>query len=155
MLADRLRGLARELMRFGVVGGIGFVIDVALFNLLRYAGPGLLEDKPLTAKLISVTAATAFTYVGNRHWTWRHRARSGLHREVTLFFVFNIIGMLISLACLAVSHYLLDLTSPLADNVSANVVGLLLGMAFRFWSYRTFVFPQVDEADGERVRADH
>ena len=35
---------------------------------------------------------------------------------------------------------MLDFTSPLADNISANVVGLFLGMLFRFWSYRTFVF---------------
>ncbi len=128
-------------MRFGVVGGVGFVIDVAVFNLLRYAGnPGVLEHKPLTAKAISVAVATVVTYLGNRHWTWSHRERTGARREVTLFFLFNGVGMLIAVSCLAVSHYLLDLRSPLADNVSANGVGLVLGMAFRFWSYRTFVF---------------
>ena len=60
------------------VGGVGFIVDVTVFDLLRYAGePGLLEHKPLTAKGISVAVATVFTYLGNRHWTWRHRARSG------------------------------------------------------------------------------
>jgi putative flippase GtrA len=141
---QRLRRLAHEVFKFGVVGWIGFVIDVAVFNLLRYAGdPGLLEQKPLTAKGISVAVATIFTYAGNRHWTWRHRARSGARREVTLFFVLNGVGTLIALACLATSHYLLGLRSPLADNVSANGVGLALGMLFRFWSYRTFVFKRV------------
>jgi hypothetical protein len=48
--------------------------------------------------------------------------------------------MAIALACLAVSHYLLDLRSPLADNISANGVGLVLGTLFRFWAYRRFVF---------------
>ncbi len=140
-MLQRLRGLGGEALKFGVVGGIGFIIDVAVFNLLRYAGdPGLLEHKPLTAKGISVAVATVFTYVGNRHWTWRDRARTGARREVTLFFVLNGVGMLIAVACLAVSHYLLGLHSPLADNLSANVVGLVLGMLFRFWSYRTFVF---------------
>jgi putative flippase GtrA len=138
---DRLMAFAREAAKFGVVGAVGFVVDVGLFNLLRYAGdPGLLEHKPLTAKAISVTVATMVTYLGNRHWTWSERARSGVRREVTLFFVLNGIGMAIALGCLAVSHYVLDLRSPLADNISANVVGLVLGMIFRFWSYRTFVF---------------
>ena len=83
----------------------------ALFNLLRYAGdPGVLEHKPLTAKAISVTVATIVTYLGNRHWTWAERERSGARREVTLFFVLNGIGMAIALGCLAVSHYVLDLT---------------------------------------------
>lgn len=148
-MLQRLRSLAPEAIKFGVVGGIGFVVDVAIFNLLRYAGqPGLLEHKPLTAKAISVAVATVFTYVGNRHWTWSSRARSGARREVTLFFVLNGVGMLIALACLATSHYLAGWRSPLADNISGNGVGLALGMVFRFWSYRTFVFLRA-EGSGE------
>ena len=136
-----LRGLATEAAKFGVVGGVGFIVDVGVFNLLRFAGdPGLLHHKPLTAKAISVAVATVVTYLGNRHWTWSHRQRSGAGREVSLFFVLNVVGLVIAVGCLAVSHYVLDLRSPLADNISANVVGLALGMAFRFWSYRTFVF---------------
>jgi putative flippase GtrA len=128
-------------MKFGLVGAVGYVVDVSLFNVLRYAGnPGVLHHKPLTAKAISVAVATVFTYLGNRHWTWSNRERSGMRREMALFFLLNGVGLLISVGCLAVSHYLLDLRSPLADNVSANVVGLLLATAFRFWSYRTFVF---------------
>ncbi len=140
-MLERLRRLAREAAKFGVVGGAGFVVDVLVFNALRYLGdPGLLEHKPLTAKGISVAVATVVTYLGNRHWTWAHRERSGVRREVTLFFLLNGVGMAIAIACLAITHYVLDLRSPLADNLSANGVGLLLGMAFRFWSYRTFVF---------------
>ena len=138
---ERLRSFAHEVAKFGIVGGVGFVIDVTVFNALRFAGdPGLLEHKPLTAKGLSVAVATVFTYLGNRHWTWAHRERSGARREMSLFFLFNGVGMAIAVSCLAVSHYVLDLTSPLADNISANVVGLFLGMLFRFWSYRTFVF---------------
>ena len=140
-MLDRVRTLAHEAAKFGVVGTVGFIVDVGVFNLLRYAGdPGLLEHKPLTAKAISVTCATVVTYLGNRHWTWADRERSARHREAMLFFLFNGLGMAISLACLAISHYLLDLHSPLADNISANGVGLALGMMFRFWAYRTYVF---------------
>jgi len=140
-LLDRLRALMHEAAKFGLVGAVGFVVDVSIFNVLRYAGdPGVLEHKPLTAKALSVTAATVVTYLGNRHWTWRDRVRSARHREAFLFFVFNGLGMMIALACLAFSHYVLGLHSVLADNVSANLVGLVLGMLFRFWTYRTFVF---------------
>jgi putative flippase GtrA len=142
-LLQRLRQLASEVLKFGVVGGIGFVVDVSVFNVLRYWGDGnhgVLEHKPLTAKAISVAVATVITYLGNRHWTWAHRHRSGARREMVLFFFFNAVGMAIALACLAFSHYVLDHRSPLADNVSANGFGLVLGMAFRFWSYRTYVF---------------
>ncbi len=139
--APRHRRLGRELAAFGVVGATGYTVDVGVFNLLRFAGdPGLLEDKPLTAKAISVLLATLVTYAGNRHWTWRERHRAKAHRELALFCFFNGVGMAISLTCLAVSHYLLGLDSALADNVSANGVGLVLGTSFRFWAYRTHVF---------------
>jgi putative flippase GtrA len=132
---------AAEVVKFLMVGGLGFVVDVTVFNLLRFAGgEGPLYDKPITAKIISVVVATMVTYAGNRQWTWRHRERSGYVREYVLFFVLNGIAMAIAVATLAVSHYLLGFTSPLADNISANVVGLALGTAFRFWSYRRFVF---------------
>ncbi|MGI8701802.1 MAG: GtrA family protein [Nocardioidaceae bacterium] len=151
-MLERLRSLAHEAAKFGVVGAVGFVVDVGLFNLLRYAGePGLLEHKPLTAKALSVAAATIITFLGNRHWTWRHRARGARHREALLFFTFSGLGMLIALACLGISHYALGLHSALADNISANLVGLVLGMIFRFWSYRTFVFPAAgDSPPGDR-----
>jgi putative flippase GtrA len=147
--------LRATLPEFGLIGGLGFVVDVVVFNVLRFTGePGLLEHKPLTAKVLSAGVATMVTYAGNRHWTWSHREKSGLRREGTLFVIFNVIGMVIALLCLAISHYVLDLRSPLADNISANGVGLVLGTAFRFWSYRTYVFrTRATDDDDDRVTA--
>ena len=134
----RLSSLVRELLKFGVVGGIAFVVDVGLFNILLH-----LTDKPLTSKTVSTVAATTVAYVGNRYWTFRKRSRSAVRREYALFFVLNGVGLAIALTCLFISHYALGFTSTLADNVAANVVGLALGTAFRFWSYRRWVFPEL------------
>jgi putative flippase GtrA len=134
----RLGHLVRELMKFGVVGGVAFLVDVSLFNAFLY-----LTDKPLTSKTASTVVATTVAYVGNRYWTFRHRSRSGVSREYALFFVLNGVGLAISLGCLALSHYVLGFTSRLADNVAANVVGLTLATVFRFWSYRRWVFREV------------
>jgi putative flippase GtrA len=131
-----------ELGKFGVIGLVAYIIDLTIFNVLRFSGgEGPLYDKPLTAKVISVLAATTFAYFGNRHWTFKDRSRSSFRRQYTLFFVFNAVGMVISLSCLWVSHYLLGFESALADNISANVVGLVLGTVFRFWGYHNWVFP--------------
>lgn len=133
--------LRSEIVVFGLVGLTGFVTDVGVFNLLRYAGePAVLEHKPLTAKIASVAIAMLVTYLGNRHWTWRGRSREKVHHEIVLFVVFNLIGMGIAVGCLGFSHYVLGLTTPLADNLSANGAGLVLGTVFRFWAYRTYVF---------------
>lgn len=134
--------MRKELGKFGVVGLVAYIIDLTVFNLLRFAGgEGPLYEKPLTAKALSVLIATTFAYFGNRNWTFKDRTRSSFRREYTLFFVFNAVGMFISLSCLWVSHYLLGFDSALADNISANVIGLVLGTIFRFWGYHTWVFP--------------
>ncbi len=136
-LAQRARRLGREASAFAVVGAIALTVDVGIFNaLVHLAGEGLLRDRPLTAKTISVVTSTTVAYVGNRYWTYRHRPRGRLSREYVLFFLLSAVALAIALACLGVSRYVLGLTSPLADNVAANVVGLTLGTVFRFVSYR-------------------
>ena len=134
----RLGHLVRELMKFGVVGSVAFLVDVGVFNLMLHA-----TDKPLTSKTVSTVLATTVAYAGNRTWTFRRRSKSTVRREYALFFLLNAIGLLIALTCLWVSHYLLDFTSRLADNIAANLIGLGLGTAFRFWSYRRWVFPEL------------
>jgi putative flippase GtrA len=133
-----VRRLGAEVARFGTVGAMAFVVDVGLFNVLRAT---VLSDSPLTAKGISVLAATTFAFLANRHWTYRERARTGYRRETALFFATNAAALAISWACLATSHYLLGLDSQLADNISGNLIGVGLGTLFRFWAYRTWVFP--------------
>jgi putative flippase GtrA len=135
--------LAGELARFGAVGAVALAVDVAGFNLLRFAGgEGPLYDRPLTAKVLSVAASTTVAYLGNRLWTFRHQRSStaAVHREFALFVLFSAGALGIAVSCLAISHYALGFTGPLADNIAANVIGLGLATAFRFWSYRRWVF---------------
>lgn len=139
-LRTRLRSRVGELARFGTVGGVAFVVDTGLFNLLRFGPGGLLEDKPITAKIISVAVATVVAWIGNRLWTFADRRTATHLREFIGFAIVNVGGMAIAVGCLAFSHYVLDLRSPLADNISANGVGLVLGMVFRYLAYRTWVF---------------
>lgn len=125
-----------ELAKFGLVGAIAFVIDLGGMNLLSHT---VLEGKVTTARILSGVAATLFAWFGNRSWTFRHRRSRPAHHEVTLFFVVNGVALVISTLCLVISHYGLDLTSRLADNL-ATILGIGLGTLFRFWTYRRFVF---------------
>jgi putative flippase GtrA len=130
-----------EFLRFLAVGGSAYVVDVGLFNLLLF-GPGeLLGHKPLTAKVVSVSVAILVAWLGNRYWTFSASRQPSRRRELTMFVLVNLGGMVIAVGVLAVSHYVLGFTSPLADNIAANGVGLVLGTAFRYVCYRYVVFP--------------
>lgn len=135
-----MRARIHELLRFGSVGAVAFVVDAGLFNLLRFGPMGLLEHKPLTAKVVSVAAATVVAWLGNRYWTFAAGRTARWRRELALFAGLNAVGMAIAVGCLAVSHYVLGFTSPLADNIAANVVGLALSTLFRYVAYRRLVF---------------
>jgi myo-inositol-hexaphosphate 3-phosphohydrolase/putative flippase GtrA len=128
-----------QVLTFLVVGGTGYVVDVAAFNLLRSTA-ALGAWDPSVARILAVAVAMVVTYLGNSLVTWRGVSSGNRRREVGLFVVFNLVGLGISVVTLTISHDLLGLTSRLADNISANVVGLALGTLFRYWSYTTFVF---------------
>jgi|RhiMetStandDraft_4_1073278.scaffolds.fasta_scaffold431193_1 putative flippase GtrA len=133
--------IAAQAVRFAMVGGIGFVVDVGLFNLLRAHGPEGIHGWAIAAKTVAVVAAIAVNWIGNRVWTFRSRTRrTDTAREAVEFFIASVAGSLVALACLGVSHYGLHLTSAFADNISANVVGLVLGSLLRFVAYRQWVF---------------
>jgi len=140
-LRARIRGLVMEVGRFGTVGSIAFAVDLVIFNVLLQVG-----SETLLAKTISTVIATTLAFLGNRFWTWRHREHRNMARQYTMFFLLNAVGLGIGLCCLAISHYGLGqfwpaLQSPLADNISGQLIGTALGTLFRFWSYRRFVFP--------------
>ncbi|MDT0346832.1 GtrA family protein [Streptomyces litchfieldiae] len=135
-LRDRLRGIAQEAAKFGTVGAFGFLVNVVVFNLCGQAA-GLA---PIRSGVIATSAAICANYLGNRYWTYRHRDKTGRSREAGLFLLFSCVGMVIENGVLALSHYGLGFTSPLADNLAKNVIGLGIGSLFRFWSYRTWVF---------------
>jgi putative flippase GtrA len=130
--------LIRQLTKFALVGGVGFVVDTVSFTLLRLTPA--FHASPLKAGIISTILAIAANWIGNRYWTFGpHRSTRGA-AEAVEFAAVSVLGMLVALGCLAFSHYVLDLRTLLADNISKNVVGLVLGSAIRFLLYRHWVY---------------
>jgi len=135
-----------ELIKFAIVGATTFIIDSVIFYTLKLT---ILEPKPVTAKVISGIVAVIASYILNREWSFRDRGGRERHHEALLFFGVSGVGVVLSMAPLWVSSYVLGLRVPnvsltmenIADFVSAYVIGNLLQMAFRFWALRRWVFP--------------
>lgn len=143
-MGRRMQRLAAEAARFLAVGGAATLVALLLFNLLVHgvpgSGPGWMNDQPLPAYALANLVGMAVSYRGSRSWAFRHREVVGPTGGRASYVVINTVTMAIPLLCLWVSRYVLDLDSALADNVAANVIGLGLGTAARFWAFRRFVF---------------
>ncbi|MDT5009050.1 MAG: hypothetical protein QOH57_667 [Mycobacterium sp.] len=145
-----------ELIKFAIVGATTFVIDSVLFYTLKLT---ILEPKPVTAKIISGIVAVIASYILNREWSFQNRGGRERHHEALLFFAVSGVGVLLSMGPLWVSSYVFDLRVPhvsltvenISDFLAAYLVGNLLQMAFRFWAFRRWVFP--DEFGGKGADA--
>ena len=145
-----------ELIKFAIVGATTFIIDSVIFYTLKLT---ILEPKPVTAKVISGIVAVIASYILNREWSFRDRGGRERHHEALLFFGVSGVGVVLSMAPLWVSSYVLGLRVPnvsltmenIADFVSAYLIGNLLQMAFRFWALRRWVFPDELNSDPEHA----
>jgi len=146
-LYARFRVLIHEAAKFSVVGVLSFGVTIAGSDAL-HSGAGLGE---LVSVTIATTVATVLSFLGNKHWAFRHRKGNALQRESILFFVCNGVGLLFQLAFVAAVQFGLGLKGTLAYNV-ANILGVLVATSFRLYTYRQWVFPM---AGGEPLDAEH
>src|SRR3954465_3379402 len=142
----RLRHVAPEAIAFGVIGAA----NTALYLAITWVA---LSIGAVKATVIATVITTTLAYFANRYWTYRHHTRTALRREYTLFFGFNLVGMVIQSGCVAIGKYGFGLTEKHDELafMGVTLVGIVIATVFRFWAYRTFVFlkPPVDghEAD--------
>ncbi|GAB7043881.1 MULTISPECIES: GtrA family protein [Catenuloplanes] len=150
LLPERWQKLIREAAKFGIVGGVNFGINFAIFNILILT---VMQGGQLKANVVATGIATLTSYLMNRHWTYRDRPKSSMRREYVLFFFFNAVALGIESGVLAAFKYGLGLETLLALNI-AKFGGQILGTLFRFWSYRTFVFRKVPAGQVDHLHID-
>jgi putative flippase GtrA len=134
-LFDRVRHLIHEVAKFGVIGIIGFIVTEVGFNLCHFD----LKMGLFTSNAIATVVATIITFVGNKYWTFKHRAGNGTTRETVMFFVLNGVGMLIQYACIWFAEDGLGIKDKFLINLFF-LGGIAIATVFRFWSYRKWVW---------------
>jgi putative flippase GtrA len=143
-MSDRTQRFIAEVGRFLAVGGAATIVALIIFNLLVHgfntSRHALLGQQPILAYVIANSVGMGVSYYGSRHWAFRDRPPVTSDGGLTSFVAINLLTMLIPIGCLAISRDVLGLDDPISDNVSANVIGLVLGLTARFALFRTFVF---------------
>jgi putative flippase GtrA len=138
-------------------GGFCYLVTTAVYYALKLT---VLSTKTVTALTIATVIASIISYLLNREWSFRTRGGRRRHHEATLFFLFSAIAVALTVTPQYVSRYVLDLRTPfvsrpvqeIADFVSGLIVGTLLGMVFRLWAFRRWVFPSPNVRPGRGNR---
>ncbi|MGW7465462.1 GtrA family protein [Streptomyces xantholiticus] len=145
-MRNAISGAWREVAKFGTVGALAFVLDNGGYTLLVFglpgAGGGPMRATAVQASVLATLAATLFSWVANRYWTYRQRHRKNAVRELLCFTCVNVVGIAITAGAVFVSRQLLGLDSALSDN-TARIVGWAVATLLRFFSYRRYVFVAV------------
>lgn len=120
----------RPFMRFVVIGGVGFVIDAGLTHSLILCGLSAWW-----ARIPAIGAAMAFTWQGNRRWTYGIAQKPGW-REAGRY-----LGVAGAMACLNYTVYSF-LTLAGVPPIVGIVVATALQSGIGFFGYRRFAFQE-------------
>jgi putative flippase GtrA len=141
-VGGRLPKLARrayEAGKFGAVGAAAWVVDNGVFLLLTQGPCKLMAGIPVRASVIGNLVATGFSYIGNRYWTFSGKRAKMPAKELAAFVIANIVGIVITTACLYFSRWVLDFHGAGPDTLARNI-GIVLGTIFRYLAYKFWVF---------------
>lgn len=145
ILTNRLE--RKRFLKFMSVGAIGAVVDFGIMNLFsKVFGMSLV-----LAGTISFVTAIISNFIFNRFWTYPDSRSRPIGRQLVMFFIVNVAGLLIRLPIL---HFLempmqnafakLNLNIPLSPQflgknltlaVAVSVVMLWNFFVNRYWTY--------------------
>jgi putative flippase GtrA len=143
-LGPKRLALLGELLRFGVVGTMGFLIDTATLYAALALGAGLYLGRAL-----SYLAAASANWAVNRAWTFRHADRSQAGRQWAMFLLVNLLGFAINYG----TYFVLVRNWPLATAhpVLGVAAGSLAGLGGNFLLSRRFVFRSAAKAASQEI----
>jgi dolichol-phosphate mannosyltransferase len=131
-----LHGLRRpanwlQLVRFGLVGGLGFIVNIAVYTLFVH---GVGVDYRV-ASVAAWIVAVANNFVWNRHWTFD--AREGVaHHQAMRFLAVSLVAEAISLLLLTVLVEAGGLSKVPAQALAVAAATPLSFLGNKLWSFR-------------------
>lgn len=119
-----------QLVRFGMVGGVGFVVNVVIYTICVH--PVGLDYH--VANVLAWLVAVANNFVLNRHWTFD--ARGGLARfQAARFLVVSLIAEAFSLLILTLLVEAGDVSKVPAQIAAVAAVTPLNFLGNKLWSF--------------------
>jgi putative flippase GtrA len=131
-----------EFIRFGTVGVVNTVLDLAVLNFLVYIFS--VENSLIFSicKGISFIVAVINSYFMNKYFTFTKKETT--NKSFYLFVIISLVGLVVNIVISSVSFYFLKLyPGAISINLIATVsgiIGALFSTFINYFSYSYFVF---------------
>ncbi len=120
-----------QLVRFGAVGAVGFVVNLAVYTLLVH-GAGV---EYRVASVAAWIVAVANNFIWNRHWTFD--AREGVaHHQAVRFLLVSVVTEIISLLMLTLLVESGGMSKVPAQAIAVAAATPLSFLGNKLWSFR-------------------
>ncbi|MGV1049316.1 MAG: GtrA family protein [Solirubrobacterales bacterium] len=135
-LAYRIGAAARQsatwlqLLKFGLVGASGYLINLGVFALLA----GYLDVHHLIAAVGAFCVAVTSNFLWNRHWTFGPGAGPA-HFQAARFFAVSLAALGLNLAVLEVL-----VASGSVGELTAQAIAVAVAMPFNFLGNKLWTF---------------
>ena len=135
-LAYRIGAAARQpanwvqLLKFGLVGGSGYLINLAVFALLT----GSLGIHHVAAAVGAFAVAVTNNFLWNRHWTFGP-GDGPAHFQAARFFAVSLASLALNIAILQ-----LLLSTGATGELTAQAIAVAAAMPFNFLGNRLWTF---------------
>jgi putative flippase GtrA len=119
-----------QLFKFGLVGGSGYLVNLAVFALLA----GSFAFDPTMAAIGAFSVAVTNNFLWNRHWTFG--PGDGLaHQQAVRFFTVSVASLGLNLVVLQIL-----LASTALGELPAQAIAVAVAMPFNFLGNRLWTF---------------
>lgn len=127
-------------LRFAIVGVIGALVDFGVMNLMS----SIFHLPLVVAGTISFIAAIFSNFTWNRYWTYPDSRSRPLLRQLFMFTIVSVTGLVIRIPLLAVLEPImlrmvgnlpLDITQHTVELISDNITLAIVIIVVMFWNF--------------------
>ena len=125
-----------QLVRFCMVGTIGFVVDVSIL----YAVVNLFDSGPYFGRVVSYIFAATITWKLNRSFTFLSTRSNALHLEWARYLLSNIVGATINYGVyvLCLIYFNLTIDYLIIGVAAGSIAGLAVNFTIsKLWIFKT------------------
>ena len=135
---------AKHLIKYGMVGVSGTIIELVLLNFLIFVAGWDSDFQKVMANVVAVSVAIISNFIWNRLWTFPESRSGGASKQFAKFAIVSVIGLVINSVIFFLadkyifSPWLPDFVAVQLAKFTAIAITLMWNFTInRFWTFKS------------------